>query len=350
MKTNEQIYPATRVQFVPFTLAQNERRAVIGRSNDSDHLEFEALGGEIISRLDAGKTIAEVQHEVETLAATNVDVASFVEDLQALGYVTLLDPEESYPGSARVFLASRSRLSTLVWWGFLAIFFLSLLFTLTTFLRQPSLLPPTTALILPGTPLIGALLALLVVDSIVTTFHEGAHVLVGRGQGLSPRIKMSRRGLWFVIETDLTGVWQLERRWRWQPIVAGMMSDMTLVALALLVAQHTEPHALPHDVAQMAMLLILAKMLWQCQWYLRTDLYFLFTALSDIGNLSQLAWRRLTHQTTAGQSAADADQQASRLYFFSLPIAICATGLLLLWFVLPALLTAFQSIGKNGLF
>ncbi|HLG75774.1 MAG TPA: hypothetical protein VKX46_05130 [Ktedonobacteraceae bacterium] len=350
VKTNEQIYPAMRVRFVPFTLAQNERQAVIGRNHNSDYLEFEAIGGEIISRLDAGKTIAEVQREVEALAATDVDVASFVEDLQALGYVTLLDPEEIHPGSARVSLASRSRINSICWRGFLALSSLALLFTIVTLFRQPSLLPPASALILPATPLIGALLALLLVDSIVTAFHEGAHVLVGRWHGLSPRIKMGRRGLWFVIETDLTGVWQLEKRWRWQPIVAGLMSDMTLAALALLVTQHTEPYTFPHDVAHMALLLILAKMLWQCQWYLRTDLYFLFAALGDIGDLSQLAWQRLRQRTAAGQSATDAGRLASRLYLFSLPIALCATGVLLLWFVLPALLAAFHSLTSIGLF
>jgi hypothetical protein len=87
-------------------------------------------------------------------------------------------------------------------------------------------------------------------------------------------------------------------------------------------------------------------MIWQAQWYLRTDIYFLFAVLNGAVNLRRTArlWLRvnLLGRTATGRNAASelhhepaSEVAAARMYCLSLPAAFLATAALWGWFIIP---------------
>ncbi len=340
------IHRTSRILFRPFFLSQGKDQTVFRCSDSTEYLEFDAVGGNIINYLDSGQTISETQHEVEKAAHMPVDVVSFVDELEHLGYVTILGPDATHGGSVRVFLQPRMRTHFFWWWGFFALALASCTFNIAVFFAHPLPWPPISALVLPDVPFLVTLVVLFLIDLTSNVFHEGAHFLVGWIYGLAPRFRLGRRGFWFVVETDVTGVWELKRTWRWRPLLAGLMSDITLIAVALLISLNTGSQSLAFHITRSAVVLILAKMLWQCQWYLRTDLYFLWITMTDIHQIRQAAWNMISRRkkSESQQGIRNASSLEVMSYLMSLPIAIVTTVLLCLWFVFPIMLTGLRLV------
>ena len=73
----------------------------------------------------------------------------------------------------------------------------------------------------------------------------------------------------------MRGIWALERALRWRPLAAGMMLDAWLLAAGVLAG------------APVLVATAFARLLWQCQARLRTDVHFLYAALTGAMNLRE---------------------------------------------------------------
>jgi hypothetical protein len=89
-----------------------------------------------------------------------------------------------------------------------------------------------------------------------------------------------------------------------------------------------------------------ARIIWQAQWYLRSDLYFIFAVQRGAVNLRHTArlWllAHLVARTSTGRRARSelssepaSDVAAARMYCLSLPIACLATAALWGWLIVP---------------
>lgn len=337
---------ASHVLFVPFVLRQQGNSVILGHADGKEYHEFETPGGTIICHLDRGSTIEEVQHIMVTTGYSHVNVSQFVQDLQHLGYVSMVAPMDTYPGSNHIkFFLNNSR-----WSYFWPLFFcsacLGVFFILWALLFHRVQLPPVSRLLISYLPFWLAILLLAGLDIILNVLHELSHLVVARWYGLRPTITLGRRGVWFVAQTVLTGIWLLDRRIRWRPILAGILCDTLFLALAILIIQHTAEDSLLHAFGQCTMLLLLARLLWQCQWYLRTDLYFLWAVFTGVVNLKQVAWQFLSkhgRKIELPQYSVQ-DQRAGAIYLCSLPFAAGATLLLCFKVILPLFLEIIRGL------
>jgi len=156
---------------------------------------------------------------------------------------------------------------------------------------DPGLLPPPTALVFDHDAV--GLFAVLILFSLVTVFaHELAHLVAARAAGVPSRMGVGNR-LWILVaETDMTGVWLTSRRQRCLAFLAGPLFDLTSAAVLVLLLFGDRHHWLQLAPALLALtraslFVVLARLLWQFEFFVPTDLYYVIGALCGCKNLMQ---------------------------------------------------------------
>lgn len=125
----------------------------------------------------------------------------------------------------------------------------------------------------------------------ITTFlHELAHLIAARAQGVPCRLGIGNR-LWIMVaETDMTGIWALPKSRRYLPILAGPLLDLVSVSSLILVLFGSSIGllslpSLALQIIQATTLIYLLRLIWQLFFFVRTDLYFVFTTFCGCKNL-----------------------------------------------------------------
>ncbi|HEV7804612.1 MAG TPA: hypothetical protein VGO80_02225 [Solirubrobacteraceae bacterium] len=332
----------TRVQFVPFRWDDRHDKVLMSRDADRDWIVLSPTSGAIVAALDEGGTIEEVQGSLGP-ERDAPDVLAFVRELQDIGFVEAFG--QGHRGSSRLVPRPSPRAGAS--WRILVLATAAAVGYVGWSLVSAAVAAPQGAdLVLPGTGVGTALTVLLGVSLATAAVHELAHVRVARRLGLSPHVTMSGRELWSVVRTSLVGIWGLERRMQWRPVAAGLMADAVMLAAATAVCGLVDPTTTLAHVARLTTAVLAARMIWQAQWYLRTDVYFLFAVLNGAVNLRRTArlWLRakLLGRTATGRNAASelhdepaSEVAAARMYCLSLPAAFLATAVLWGWFIIP---------------
>jgi hypothetical protein len=351
MPTRHDAPALTHVQFVPFEMHDRGDKVLVGRVSDNDWIVLDPSEAEIMAVLDRGASIDDAAELVAPPDVSTPDVLALVNELDAIGFVAAMGERTSGNRVA----VERRRLNPWAWRALEGSCAAALVYVVWALLSGHVPMPAPADLLLGGVGL-GAGLAILTGTAAVTSaLHELAHVVVGRWYGLDPRVRVHGCGLWAVARTDLAGVWALERSLRWRPIAAGLMVDVAIVAGAVAAFEAAAPSTLAADLARLVIATVACRMVWQAQWYLRTDLYFLFTVVTGSLNLQETArlWmRRTLLRGDAGRRAATeldavpaSEVAAARLYWLALPLSLLASAALWWWMLVPLLRRIVGDLG-----
>jgi hypothetical protein len=331
------ITPASRVTFVPFLLRPGEGHALLGRADGSEWIEVDPVGAAVVDELDRGATLSEVQARIEANAGQSVDVPGFVGELARLGWIAEVGVDSVQRSTRR----SADRAASPWPWRVVSIAAILALAEVAVALGSRRLPLPRGSDVLLATPSVPLSVGILFTAVLgVLTIHELAHVLVGRLYGLTPRVSLGRRAAFLVAQTDLTGVWALPPGLRWRPVAAGPIADAGVLAAGALALQHAPLDSTIGQVARMVAAIAAAQLLWQFQWYLRTDGYFLLSLLTGAPNLRETSWDwvgsfiRARPEGSDGASTPRATR-ATTVYLLSLPLAAAATAILWADLILP---------------
>lgn len=120
--------------------------------------------------------------------------------------------------------------------------------------------------------------------------HELGHLIAARAKGINSRIGIGHRLWYLVAETDLTGLWSVPKNDRYMPMLAGIVVDAVsgslLVFLLWTAAQNWL--FLPVFMARLVRAMVFTyalRILWQCFFFIRTDLYFVVANFCNCRNL-----------------------------------------------------------------
>ena len=159
---------------------------------------------------------------------------SFLDDLDELGF--LRDPGEA----AQAALPVRwERLARLVFSpagaGCLAA---ALIASAVVMVRSPELVPSYHDLFFTHYMTVLELVTFLGQFPLIL-LHELAHALAGRRLGLRTRLSIDRRMYYVVFVTEMDGLVTVPRRKRYLPMLAGMLTDLLVLAILILLADVT---------------------------------------------------------------------------------------------------------------
>lgn len=286
--------PDSRVPIQPFSRETAGPQAVIGIPARGVYLVVPPEVLEILDALAGGKTIGETAAAFEAAHGEVPDLEDLLACLAEKGFLDGERPDPSqqaaagkqrfhFTGISQRFAAALFGPSTV--WGCCALIALAC----AALVRDPGLLPGWRALLFTRN-LTLASVAVTAFYCLVLFNHEMAHLLAARALGISSRMGIGHRLWTLVAETDLSGLWAVPRNRRYLPLLAGPLVDASCASLLvlLLAARAHGLLSLPPGAVELidaALLIYLLSLLWQCFFFVRTDLYYVIANYFQCANL-----------------------------------------------------------------
>lgn len=250
---------------------------VIGRPDIDEYVVLPADGAELIRLLADGLTPRQAADRYQETYGESVDILDLLGTLDELGFVSAAGESVAGPtGPVRWQRLGRALFSPVAWVCYAAL----VAAWIVELARVPQLDPGYHQIFFTKYFTVIEL-ALYVGQFPLLLIHEGFHALAGRRLGLRSRLSLGHRLMYVVLETSMDGLVAVPRRRRYLPILAGMLSDVLVMALLTLAADALR---LPGGgfplVGRLCLALAygtLLRLAWQLSFYLRTDLYLLMT-------------------------------------------------------------------------
>lgn len=352
--------PSSRVTLLPFTTRPEGADYLVSVPARDLYFAIPAIGVEILRLLDAGCAITEITQQLGGTSETgqdsqdsvdsqdgvdaddDYDVADFVQNLLECGAIAMIDniPVASAPQAPRdrgIELFPRLHGSYLRWITspvFICLDVALVALAAVLLWRFPMYWPTSANFFVHPWYALNTLIILATALPLVF-LHEFGHLCAARAEGVDGRLSLGRRLFTVVTQFHVVNIWQAPRRRRILIYLAGMAMNLRIfvVALALRVWFGA---SLPHTLAAwlgLVMILELTATLWQFQFFMKTDVYFLVadvvsvpTLMEDgrayIGHLIQRLFGRARNTTSQPRLRLG----AIRLYaiFYTVGVAIAS--------------------------
>jgi len=291
--------PNSLVTVRPFNHRFDGDTVIIGDIDRQVFLAIPAEGLDILESLAAGRTVGEARDLYEEKYHDTPDIEDFLEALEQEGFIGETSAMESGEVPEvrqlhwrwRFGWISERTAQRLVSRPALVVYGVLVVAGLALAIEDPTVMPYRggDALLFPSH--VGLMMLTWFTLSLVGLFlHEMGHVVAARAAGVPTGIGLGNLLWWIVAQTDMTSIWLAPPRQRYLAFAAGSIVDG--VSSAFLIAFIWPAHrGLIHPpqwtvlLATALLLSNLARILWQCFFYLRTDVYFIITAAKKCKNL-----------------------------------------------------------------
>nr|WP_202557819.1 hypothetical protein [Streptomyces sp. SID5789] len=275
---------------------------IVGRMSTRTFVALPAAGARAVELLGEGCSVARTARTLRAETGEEFEVAEFVRDLTALGFVARIGdrpvPDATPPRASlpwlrphQVRLTLHAALPVLV--GVLLTAAVVVLF------RRPDLVPgyrdllwsPHGSVVLLSGAAAGWTLLLA---------HELAHLVTARAAGVPGRMRLGTRLQFLVMQTDISGIELAPRRHRLTAYLSGIALNLSVASSLILALTLTDTSTTAHRLLAAALLLALLPLPFQCMVFTRTDLYFVLQDLTGCRDLygdglayARYRWRRL---------------------------------------------------------
>lgn len=276
----------TYVDLHELAVRQEGDEYIVGRIAGGDFVALPEVGARVIELLQAGCRVGEAEAAVSRGDEPDLDVEEFVLQLVDLGFVAAInghpiptdDPRPTLPRlQAHHVSWLFGRAAHAVWFALVGAAAVALV-------SQGSLLPTYTDFFWSGwTSAVLAVNASIIIVS--AAFHEFAHLAAARSLGIPARVEFGTRLNDLVVQTDVTALWAVDRRSRYRVYLAGLRSDLALIAAVVLLRAYAPVSAGVRDLLDATILLLVVSIVRQFFFYMRTDIYFVVLDLLRCGNL-----------------------------------------------------------------
>ncbi|MGG0753692.1 PqqD family protein [Brevibacillus laterosporus] len=317
----------------------NEEETIIGRPDKSEYIILPTFAVEIIEMLDQGQTITQVAEEMERRFGEPVDVHDFALDL-------INEYQFVYTVDGTVVNEKEIRIDHFPWISERVgkVLFNKLTFSISIacFLSAVTLLFfqheyfPVFTDIFSSPSLTASLLLAVVVNYLFLFIHETAHLTAVRSLGVGSRIGFSHRLFFPVAETNMSDIVLVEPHKRYTAYLAGMSGDALFFSIGvwLLYANDVGAIMLSDFMLSFIKLMNLNFLMalgFQFMFFMRTDIYYVFTTFFGCNNLfdnTQLFLRKFYRKwTPAEQEVWDTvdmrEKQVIRWYSIFFLLGFC---------------------------
>ncbi|MEV5965330.1 hypothetical protein AB0L70_26410 [Kribbella sp. NPDC051952] len=278
-----------------------EGEYVVGDPASGNFIVVPEVGARLVELFAAGRTVEEAAADVERETGESIDAADFAQVLLESGVARETEEQHQWAISKVPTWLVKPFFGPVAWTVYAA----CLVVTLVMFVVEPSLRPTyEDTFVFPDIVL--SLVVTNVVVILLTFLHESWHAFAGAAVGVPSRLRLERRGIFPVLETDLSGLWALPPVRRYGPFLAGMAVDSVVLFLAVgpRYAWSRGWIDLPPLLIRILAMVVLsqvAKLAFQTLAYLRTDMYLVMATATGCGNLHQvtrLSLKRLVRRLT----------------------------------------------------
>ncbi|MFK4802233.1 hypothetical protein ACI3K5_26530 [Streptomyces sp. MPA0124] len=281
------IGPTTRVVLHDLAVRPDRDEWIVGRMATRTFVALPAAGARAVELLRAGRSVARTEETLRAETGEEFDIADFVGDLAALGFVARIGdrpvPDAEPPRASLPWL--RPRHVRLALHPVLPLLVGALLVAaLAVLVCRPDLLPGYRDLLWSRHGSV-VLLSGAAAGWALLLAHELAHLVTARAAGVPGKMRLGTRLQFLVMQTDISGIELAPRRHRLTAYLAGIALNLSVASSLVLVLAATETGTTAHRLLAAALLLALLPLPFQCMVFTRTDLYFVLQDLTGCRDL-----------------------------------------------------------------
>lgn len=272
---------------------ENETEVIIGRTETGTFIVLPNIGHEIIEYLQQGKTIGETEQILFQKYAEPIDVTAFVDELiQDYKFVYRLDGiVVNRSEQAKEHFAWIPAKTGRIFFNPLSyfIYFAILLSAACIVVFHPKYIPSYRDFLLASSMPLNIVISIIAVWFFLF-LHEFAHLIAARSLGVKCRIGLGHRLIFPVAETDMSGIVLVSSNKRYGAYTAGMCWDIVFLStgiwlewlhdLNLIVIRESVL-----DTIRLINCQLTALILFQFLFFMKTDLYYVFTNFFRCPNL-----------------------------------------------------------------
>ncbi|MCM3639317.1 peptidase [Sporosarcina luteola] len=342
----------------PLSIQKDKKNYIVEEPVSGDFFEMPTICIDAIERINEGQTLGEIEDELrEKYPNETVDMIEFGGQLIELGLVQEVDGEktprkkESKVSSGFTWIPSS--VGRFFFNGITnKIYVILLLINISLIVWNPGLFPHYKDIFIFDSMMFN-IITYMLISLLLIIFHEFGHVLAIRSYDLPATLGIGNRLIFVVFETDLTAAWKLAPRQRNVLYFAGMSFEQVVVLIALtLQLLMPEANSIILGFLGIVVLDIFIKTLYQCCFYMKTDVYYFVENSTGCYNLMESGKQYLSRWLPFLRSDSDAEtfdgeQRIVRLYSLFYIAGILLTLSLLVFYFLPQAYFAYSHVFSN---
>ncbi|MGD2248333.1 MAG: hypothetical protein PVF58_07980 [Candidatus Methanofastidiosia archaeon] len=351
------------ITFHDLNQRQEQDDHYIGRDDIGSYVAVPELGIEVITLLQKELTVGEVKQILKEKYEEDIEVDPFINTLIQLKFVKAIDStvlEDNRKKKKYLFTSTTSH-------------HVSWLFSTPAFVVYTGVC--IAALIIMGInhsyiprhqdiffhPRFTIILLIAVILSWLLVFkHEMAHLFALKSLGLQGKFSLSHRLHFVVAETDMTQLWMKPRKDRYLPYAAGMISDVVTASSLVVVLWVSDAGLffMPDILYNICKFIILSQfigILWQFQFFMRTDVYYILSTALNCKNLYGDAqtviknhiYKIMGKSPQPIEGVSKKEMKAIRIYSVFLALGTGSVLAIVILYVIPILYTMVTEVYTN---
>lgn len=277
----------------PLTIRKDKKHYIVEEPISGDFFELPEIGVDAIKRLEQGEELVSIEHALKTsYPDEEVDIIDFVEQLLELGLVQEVDgvlvKKEQSKSTSRSggFLWIPHSVGRIFFNGVMnKIYLLLLVANIVMIILNPNLFPHYKDIFLFDSMMLN-IISYLFISLLLILIHEFGHILAIRSHDLPAKLSIGNRLIFIVFETDLTQAWKLDPKKRNILYLAGLSFEQVILFLSL-GAMLLFPDAGIIGILGIIVLDIFIKFIYQCCFYMKTDVYYVVENITGCYNLME---------------------------------------------------------------
>jgi putative peptide zinc metalloprotease protein len=289
----------SRLLLVPIVIRKDKKHYIIEDTLSGDFYEMPEVCVDAINLINQGEKIGEIERKLKrNYPNEEINLLDFVAQLLDLELVDEIDgvvlkkqqPQKESSG----ILWIPPKIGQLFFNKFTyAVYVVLFVLNLALFITHPSLFPHHKDIFVFDIMVLNVILW-MTITFLLVLIHELGHVLAMRSHDLPTKVEISHRLFFVVLETDMSSVWKLAPKDRNILFLAGLCFDTVLLFIALII-QLMFPNGpeITIGLMNLAIFDIVLRMIYQCCFYMKTDLYFFFENVTGCYNLIENAQQNI---------------------------------------------------------
>lgn len=283
----------SEITLYPLSIRKDKKHYIVEEPISGDFFELPEIGVDAIKRLEQGEELVTIEQALKnSYPDEEVDIIDFVEQLVDLGLVQEVDgvhvKKELSKSSSRSggFLWIPQSVGRLFFNGMMSKVYLLLLITnIIILILNPELFPHYKDIFLFDSMVLN-ILVYLSISLVLILIHEFGHILAIRSHELPAKLSIGNRLIFIVFETDLTQAWKLDPQKRNTLYLAGISFEQIILFVSFGVML-LFPNAGMTGILGIIVLDIFIKFIYQCCFYMKTDVYYVVENLTGCYNLME---------------------------------------------------------------
>ncbi|MFJ7725055.1 hypothetical protein ACIQXV_02720 [Neobacillus sp. NPDC097160] len=283
----------SQLMLVPVDIRKDKKHYIIEDKASGEFYEMPEVCIEAINLMNQGEHLGEIERRLKgKYPMDEVDLLDFAEQLLELNLIDEIEgvkvEKQFRPEETLGFLSISPKLGKFFFNKFSYPIYITLFAAnIVLFIINPSLFPHHEDIFVFDIMVLNVILW-MTFTFLLVLIHEFGHILAMRAYNLPTKLEIGHRLFFVVFETDMSSIWKLSPKDRNVLFLAGLCFD-TVILFIFLICQLVIPNGFILGLSTLAVFDIFMRVAFQCCFYMKTDLYFVFENISGCYNLMENA-------------------------------------------------------------